>query len=56
MDIDKLEHSTKILEEANIAARQLTEITKVTLMYNSGAPADSCMERIKKIILGDSDI
>ena len=52
-DIEKLQHDTEIIEQANLVAKQLTEVSKVCLLYNNGAPADSCMERIKQIILGE---
>ena len=50
-----LEHGTKVLEQANVAAKQLLDVTKVCLLYNNGAPAESCMERIKQIISGESN-
>mgnify|MGYP003331413853 CR=1 FL=1 len=54
MDIQQLEENTKIIEQANQVVSQLTEISRVTLMYSNGAPADACMQRIKNIILGES--
>ena len=54
MDLEKLQHDTEIIEQANVVAKQLVEVSKVCLLYNNGAPADSCMERIKQIITGDT--
>ena len=51
MNFDELQENTKLLEEANKAANKLVAISKIVLMYNNGAPADSCMQRIKNIIM-----
>lgn len=45
------EHQIKLLEEAKHGIEQLNEVSKVCILYNQGANAESCMERIKKIIL-----
>ena len=50
---EQIEHDTEVIQQANVSLVQLTEITKVCLLYNNGAPADSCMERIKQIVLGE---
>ena len=55
MDIETLEHNTKIVEQANVVAKKLIEVSKVCLLYTNGAPAESCMERIKQIITGESN-
>ena len=52
MNIDKLEHNTKVLEQANIAVSKLSQVMQICILYNQGANADSCMERIKSIIYG----
>ena len=50
MNIEELQVNTEILKQANAVLDDIGEVTKVVLMYQQGAPADSCMERIKKII------
>lgn len=44
------ENQLKKIEEATKAVAQLNQIGMVCLMYNQGASAETCMERIKKII------
>jgi hypothetical protein len=46
-----MENKIAMLNEAKKAIEQLNEITRIALLYNQGAPADACMERIKKVIL-----
>ena len=53
MELD--EHKIQLLEEAKKGIEQLNEIGQVCLLYNKGANAESCMERIKKIIVGDEN-
>lgn len=51
MELD--EHKIQLLEEAKKGIEQLNEVGQVCLLYNKGADAEACMERIKKIISGD---
>ena len=53
MELD--EHKIQLLEEAKKGIEQLNEIGQVCLLYNKGADAEACMERIKKIIVGDEN-
>lgn len=52
MGLEKLQHDTEIIEQANIAANKLTQVMKVCLLYNQGADAEACMQRIKNILTG----
>lgn len=45
------EHQLKLVEEAKHCAEQLNKVGEVCLLYNKGASAEACMERIKKIIV-----
>ncbi len=42
-------------KELKLALNDLLEITKVVILYTNGAPATSCMERIKHIIAGEEE-
>ena len=45
--IESLKKSKELIE-------QLNEVGRVCLLYNKGASAESCMERIINIIKGDN--
>ena len=47
------EHQLEVLTKAKKEIENLTEIGQVCLMYDKGADAVACMERIKNIIKGD---
>lgn len=53
MNLEQLEHNTKVLEQANIAVNKLFQVMQICLLYNQGANANSCMERIKNIIMDE---
>lgn len=44
------EQQLELIEKAKHGIEQLNEISMVCLLYNKGANAKACMERIKKII------
>ena len=47
------EHQLEVLAKAKKEIENLTEIGQVCLMYDKGADAEACMERIKNILKGD---
>lgn len=53
MEFEKMEKATNLLNEANKCLHEYNDIAQVVNMYMQGAPAESCMERIRYIILGD---
>ena len=50
------EQQLEIIEKAKHGIEQLSEISRVCLLYNKGASAEACMERIQKIITEESNL
>lgn len=55
MDVEQIEKGTKLMEQASKLLDKYTQVSLIVNMYLQGAPAESCMERIKNIVLGGTN-